>query len=185
MARKSTTSATRKRPAARDSLRLRKRPAARVQTRTIAPEAVGCDVQCPPTTWTKLSSFPNAGSILCSKFADRDLGHHCLCTSDEGSNVVGDRGKFRWALARAGGDPSTSTYTISNAAFGGVLYVSDKSFVSSGLTMFGVYVRAIDDLDVDEHRHIWRFEKTDTSAYRIVSVFNNQALCESLSLIHI
>jgi hypothetical protein len=127
--------------------------------------------------WMKFSPRSAAGAILCSHKVDQDLGHRCLSTDEEGPADMINFAKFRWTLSPW--NSSSPAYTISNAAFGGMLYVSDYSFDSSGLTMTSVYVRAISEREPCDLRHVWRIEELGDDACRVVSMFNNQVLCES------
>ena len=128
--------------------------------------------------WLKFGPRSSAGTILCSYKVDKDLGHRCLSTDDEGAAADPSIGKFRWVLVPAGlGD---CVYTISNAEFGGALYVSDHSFHSEGQTMKSVYVWT----DPDEEapplvRQLWQVQEKGDDEFHVVSKFNDQVLCVS------
>ena len=131
----------------------------------------------------KLGPCSGAGTILCSQYVDKDLGHRCLCTDDEGTAADPSFGKFRWTLDPTDG---SATYMISNSEFAGVLYVSDYRFQSEGLPMMGVYVREKAEFSVDssgslspDPRQLWQLEDQGQGECHFVSVFNKQVLCVS------
>ena len=136
--------------------------------------------QSPTPLWLKFGPSSSAGTILCSCKGDEDLGHHCLSTDNEGT--AGDRwfGKFRWVLVPAG---RSSEYWISNAAFGGALYVSDHSFHSEGQTMKSVYVWTDPDKEAPPLlRQLWQVQEKGDHEFHVVSKFNDQVLCVVLGV---
>ena len=127
--------------------------------------------------WLKFGPRSSAGTILCSYKVDKDLGHRCLSTDDEGTAADPSFGKFRWLLVPAGlGD---SVYTISNAEFGGTLYVSDYSFQSEGQTLMSVYVQAEAEKEAPDVRQLWQIQQQGDDECHVVSMFNDQVLCVS------
>ena len=83
--------------------------------------------------------------------------------------------KFRWTLAPH--LPSACTFV--NAGFGGMLYVSDHSFESAGRRMTSVYVGEIGPQEATGLRHVWRIDESGENTCHIVSMFNEQVLCQS------
>ena len=127
--------------------------------------------------WLKFGPRSSAGTILCSYKVDKDLGHRCLSTDDEGTATDRGFGKFRWELVPAG---SASEYTISNAVFGGALYVSDHSFQSEGQTMKSVYVWTDPEKEAPPlDRQLWQVQEKGNDEFHVVSKFNDQVLCVS------
>ena len=131
----------------------------------------------------KLGPCSGTGTILCSQYVDKDLGHRCLCTDDEGTAADPFFGKFRWSLVPTEG---SSTYMISNSEFAGVLYVSDYRFQSEGLPMMGVYVREKAEFSVSssgalssDPQQLWQLQPQGQDECHFVSVFNKQVLCVS------
>ena len=131
--------------------------------------------QSPTPLWLKLGPSSSAGTILCSCKGDY-LGHHCLSTDNEGTAADPCFGKFRWVLVPAG---RSSEYWISNAAFGGALYVSDHSFHSEGQTMKSVYVWTDPEKAPPLDRQLWQVQEKGNDEFHVVSKFNDQVLCVS------
>ena len=131
----------------------------------------------------KLGPCSGNGTILCSHKVDKDLGHRCLCTDDEGTAADPSFGKFRWTLVPT---DSSATYMISSSEFAGVLYVSDYRFQSEGLPLMGVYVREKAEFSVSssgalshDPRQLWKLQYQGPDECNFVSVFNEQVLCMS------
>ena len=131
----------------------------------------------------KLGACSGKGTILCSHKVDKDLGHRCLCTDDEGTAADPSFGKFRWTLVPTDG---SDTYMISSSEFAGVLYVSEYRFQSEGLPMMGVYVREKVEFSVSssgtlvpDPRQLWQLQPQGQDECHFVSVFNKQVLCVS------
>ena len=124
--------------------------------------------------WLKLEPWARAGTVLCSYKVDHDFGHRCLLTDDEGPAATPAFGKFRWILNPVEG---ASAYIISNAEFGGRLYVSDCTFQSKEMTVASVYVRPPGH-PIDP-REVWYMETLGNDLCRVVSMFNGQVLCQT------
>ena len=128
------------------------------------------------TVGSKLYLVNPKRTILCSHKREEKYGRGCLSTSAEEPAQYFE--KLHWALTPLKSNES-GTYMITNAEFGGMLYVSDYTFESSGQPMKGVYAGEIGEKEEGERRHIWRIETTGVDKCRVISIFNNQVLCES------
>ena len=127
----------------------------------------------------KLGPCSGKGTILCSHDVDKDLGHRCLCTDDEGTAADPSFGKFRWTLVPTDG---SATYMIASSEFAGVLYASDYRFQSEGLPMMGVYVREKAEFSVSssgalspDPRQLWQLQPQGQDECHFVSMFSSVA----------
>ena len=130
--------------------------------------------------WMKLTSQSRSsdddGIVLCSYKEDEDLGHRCLLTEEDEDPMTDPHlGKFRGHLIPVEG---TDNFFISNAKYGGRLYVSDYTFETAETTMTSVYVRPADTAIIDS-REVWHFHEMAGGLSRVINTYKGQALCDT------